>query len=162
MPRQVKETTIDGIRYSVLQMGADTGGELVFRLGMPLLALVGSATLSKDTARMLSQSLSPADFNWAIGHFRECTKVYVVDKAAGPDKNGSPRGNWFPLDPIYIDHFAGAYGRWLNWLKFVAEVNFGDFFAASGASLPSEKASSASPSQTIVDGFSGDSLSPPG
>ena len=169
MPRKDSETQIGSTRYRVRQLGASTGGELIFRVGMPILALIGSSLgkggpkLSVESMQSLVKSLSPADLNWTIVHFRETSQVWIVDEAAGPDANGNPIGRWLPLGPLYDEHFAGSYRAWLEWLVFAAEANFGDFFGGSLAGSPAgEKASSPSTSPTGASGTSGASSSAPG
>jgi hypothetical protein len=165
MPRKLQEKTIKGTRYRVQQLGATKGGELIFRMAIPLLSLVGSSKLSQDAMRIISQALSPADFNWALDLFKDCTTIYVVDVHASPNgKTGAQPAKWLPLTMFYDDHFAGDYGAWFEWLQFVAEVNFGDFFAApkeQGGDAPGATASSPSPSPPESTGSPGESSPTP-
>lgn len=162
--RKVSEVTIGAHRYRIRQLGAVTGGEMVFRLGLPLVALAGAAKLTGDVVGALARAVKPEDFAWAVDLFVGCTELFVVDQHAKPHgKTGEKPVHWQPMALHYDEHFAGEYGNWLSWLKEVATLNFGAFFAESAAkaSGTEETGSSASSSPTTAGGSTTDSSSTP-
>ena len=172
MARKTVEKMIGTTRMRCTQFGALLGGEFIFRMGMPLLALVG-ATLGKraggltpEAIKVLTTSLKPEDFNWALGHFRECTQMQVVDvHGAAHPRTGQKLATWQPLEVMYDDHFAGNYPEWMEWLQWVAEVQFGGFFGAPAqppaAEAGAERGTSGSPSPPTAAGTTGESSPAP-
>ena len=172
MARKTVEKTIGTTRMRCTQFGALLGGEFIFRMGMPLLALVGATLgkkaggLSADAIKVLTTSLKPEDFNWALGHFRDCCQMAVVDVNGAPHpRTGQRLTTWQPLEVMYDDHFAGNYADWMEWLQWVAEVQFGGFFGAPAqpaAAAAEGPASSGSSSPPTASGTTGESSPAPG
>ena len=147
-----------------MQFGAITGGEFVFRLGAPLMALVASGMKALDARAVgvIQRGIAPQDFQWAIEQLRAGTKILIVDEAGAPDpRTGQKKANWFPFEDQYDEHFAGNYREWLEWVQFALEVNFGSFFGESTAADPAAKDSLPSNSQNTSDGQPGASSATP-
>lgn len=154
--RKVVEKTIGAHRYQVKQMGALTGGELIFRIGMPLVGLVAAKTLDGNAIRSLQKAIGIEDFKWAIEQFVACSKVLIVDeKGATNVRTGQKASNWIPLAHVYDEHFADDYMGWMQWLQFVAEVNFRDFFSGAASKEQEAPAASESSSQPTATGSPG-------
>jgi hypothetical protein len=164
--RKVKEVTIGEHRYQLEQLGAISSGELIFRVGAAMFALVGASSLTPATVMRAMSGLKVEDFNWVIGEFIRCTKVSFPDKAAKPLPGGQQRTSpWVPLADHYDEHFAdNMVDDWPEWLKEVAEVNFGRFFAARAAKAQGPAATGTSPStsQPTPAGQPTDSSAAPG
>ena len=105
MPRKTKETVIDGTSYRIKQFGAETGSDVLFRLGRGL----------------AMSDLKPSDFTYVRDLLRDNTEVQIVDT------KGDGRRTWVPLASSFDDHFSGRYKEMAEWLKFAFETNFGDF-----------------------------------
>lgn len=108
MPRKTQETEIDGHKYRIRQLGAETGDAILFRLGRGL----------------AMSDLKPEDFEYVRNVFRGSTELEIVDT------KGDGRKTWVPLASSYDDHFAGRYESVAEWLKAAFELNFGPFVVA--------------------------------
>jgi hypothetical protein len=151
MPKQTQETTIDGVPYRVTQLGATTGGQIMFRLGRAFGAVVAGLRVGNVTL----DALDPADFDWLVKTLQPATKVGIVDVAGGG------KVNFVDLPHVFEDHFAGRYPQMLEWLKFSLEVNYGPLQGALGSLFRGAMALSPSISPKASTGSPLDSSSAP-
>jgi hypothetical protein len=152
MPRKQETIEIDGVQYRIRQMGAVTGGQVMFRLGRAFAML--AAGLANGTMDL--QSLSASDFDWLIKTLILTTEVGIIDV------NGTGDRKWHKLEHDYDEHFAGRYQQMIQWLKGALEINFGPLQDALGSLFRGASALSTSPRQPVSTGSSGDSSSTPG
>lgn len=140
--RLTKQIEIDGMRFSVQQLGGKAAGKLFVRLNSYLLPAIGqglglfekvslSAGLSTDldlgavgrglslAANTLFEKLTPEEYESLLGQFLETARVQV----AGKD---------LPLWPNFDDLMAGKVFTQIKLLAFSLEVNYQDFFDALG------------------------------
>lgn len=126
--RQTQSHVIDGIAYDITQLDAMTGLDV-----MAILARVlGPAAGAEDPGAALTKSLTGADLRSLCQTFAKVTMVQ-------PSPN-SPDAR-VPLAGILNDHFAGQYGRMMQWLKACVMCNYETFFADLGgilAGMPTE------------------------
>ena len=116
---KTKESTIDGIKFQVTQLGYAEGIELLTKL----LSLAGSAFEkgeNKDSFSLarLASKLTASDLKMVIEKLASRT---LIERTPGT-------AEWPKLDPE-VD-LAGDYGLLFKWLKFALEVNYGGFFYA--------------------------------
>jgi hypothetical protein len=154
MPRETKETTIEGITYEVMQLGGKVAGDVMFRLGRAFGAVLGGLKNGELRLDMLEQ----ADFDWLREVMIKETKVGIVDTVGG----GKVR--MMPLATVFDEHFAGPEGirAQFQWLLFCLEANFGPLQDAVGKIIRGVKAPSLSKPPTAPSGSVGDSSSAPG
>jgi hypothetical protein len=138
MPRKLQETVIDGHTYRLRQFGADTGSDILFRLGRGL----------------AMSDLKPADFQYVRDLFKGACELQIVDT------KGNGAKNWAPLESSFDDHFAGRYQQMGEWLRWAFETNYGPIFAALKDLIGAKAAGLSSIVQKDADGLSGDSSLP--
>ena len=141
--REPKDFTIAGTVYRITPLGADTGGQLLFRAGRGIAI----------------EDLKPEDFSWAVERFKECTRVGIVDEKGARDRNGNAATRWVTLASVMDEQFAANYEAYFEWLKASWEVNFGNFLGGVLGRLAQAKALSESPSPKAAPGLPGDSSS---
>lgn len=118
--RKAETRVIGEYKYSVMQMGALEGRQLLLKITK---ALAGAA------AGDIFASLKEEDFEMALNKFAKLSTV-----------SGGEYGEKQPqLDSVFDMHFAGKYGDMLEWAKFAFEVNFGSFLGALGKLADSAK-----------------------
>ena len=163
MPRETKETEIDGHRYQVTQLGADTSDLILFRSAPAVAAGIRAFLRGAGSADSIAGALigtlgamSLEDFKFVKDAMREATRRLVVDELAGG------KSRWVPLKVDYDDHFAGRNLAALKWLRFALEVNFGPFFAGLSELADGLRGLSPSSSQATPAGGPGDSSPAPG
>ena len=135
MHRKVQETEIAGHTYQFTQLGAETGDDILFRLGRGL----------------AMSDLKSEDFAFVRNVFKNSTKLLIVDT------KGEGRRTWVPLSDKYDDHFAGRYQDVGEWLKVCFEFNFGPFLDVIRKFVVTRMAAVTSTSQSGALGGSGDS-----
>lgn len=161
MPRETKDTTIAGVRYQVTQLGATTGGQVMYRLGRAFAVLMAGAAQDKIDLG----ALPPSDFDWLVKTLQATTKVGIVDdvtitdKLGNAEKVGSGHERMLDLGMVFDDHFAGKYPQMLEWLKFALEVNFGPLSDALGGLIRGLTGLSPSKPQPAATGSPGGSSS---
>lgn len=115
--REQRQKEIDGSVYTVTQLGAKVGKNLMFRLGKAL-----AAAGADSTASGIASALREEDFEFVCDTFARMTTFHTLE---APSKE--PR-----LSDLFDDHFAGRYGALVKWLAFCIEVNFGSFLDELG------------------------------
>jgi hypothetical protein len=119
--RKEQESTINGIKFKVTQLGFSEGMELLTTLGR----IVGPAlSIAKKVA---SPTAMIGDI---ISRLSYVELSSITDKLAKTTRIEREPGRWPVLEPE-VD-LAGNYDLTLRWLKFALEVNYGDFFAEGG------------------------------
>jgi hypothetical protein len=119
--RKEKETTINGTRFKVTQLGFADGMELLTSLGK----IVGSglSIFTKDTTNEaligeIIKQLSIADV------------LNITERLAKSTRIEREPGRWPVLEPE-VD-LAGNYDLTIKWLSFALEVNYADFLDDEG------------------------------
>jgi hypothetical protein len=118
---KIKESTIDGKKFKVTQLGYSDGVELLTKL----LSIAGSAFdngAGKESFSLgrLASNLKASDLKSVIEKLASRT---VIEREPDSDK-------WPKLEPE-VD-LAGDYNLMFKWLKFALEVNYGGFFSEEG------------------------------
>lgn len=152
MPRKTETVAIGGFEYRITQLGATTGGQVMFRLGRAFAVIM--AGLKDGTFSV--ESLSPADFDWLVKTMQGTTQVGI------PDVKGDGSVKFHNLSLLFDDHFAGRYPELIEWLKGALEVNYGPLGAALGSIFRGATALSDSKLPPGSTGSSPDSSSVPG
>lgn len=119
--RKEKETTINGTKFKVTQLGFADGMELLTTLGR-----ISGPTLAKYQ----KGTNDVAIFGDIVSRLSATDVLYVTEKLAKTTLIEREPGKWPMLEPE-VD-LAGNYGLALLWLKFALEVNYSDFFAVGG------------------------------
>jgi|ERR1700722_14229563 len=154
MPRELKDTTIDGITYQVMQLGGKMAGDVMFRLGRAFGSVLGGLKNGELRVDMLEQ----ADFDWLRDVMIKESKVGIIDTVGGG------KVNMVPLATVFDDQFCGPAGvrAQFMWLLFCLEANFGPLQDAVGEIIRGVKAQSPLKPPTAPNGSAGDSSSAPG
>ncbi len=119
--RKEKESTINGIKFKVTQLGFADGMELLTTLGRLIGPALGDTQKNKSPAAMIGDIISRLSFAEILS---------ITDKLAKSSRIEREPGRWPLLEPE-VD-LAGNYDLTMRWLKFALEVNYGDFFVAGG------------------------------
>lgn len=109
-----KTKVIDGLKYTVTQLGAKKGMRALTRLARLLGPAFASGDQTEAMAGLFSR-LTEDDVEYFCDTFAPLTTVEQDGKAP-------------QLSSIFEIHFTGNYSSMLQWLLFCIEVNFGDFF----------------------------------
>jgi hypothetical protein len=119
--RKEKESTINGIKFKITQLGFADGMELLTTLGRIIGPAISAPRKATGPAAMIGD---------IIGRLSYPEISSITEKLAKTTRIEREPGRWPTLEPE-VD-LAGSYDLTLRWLKFALEVNFGDFFAAGG------------------------------
>jgi len=119
--RKEKESTIDGIKFKVTQLGFADGVDLLTTLGRIIGPALSDPQKTKNPTAIIGDIVARVSFGELI---------YISEKLAKSTRIEREPGRWPVLEPE-VD-LAGRYDLALRWLKFALEVNYGDFFAAGG------------------------------
>jgi len=126
---RTQEKEIDGVQYRCSPLMLSKGIPALVRLIKVAAPLLGAASTG-DNARvleMLPANLTADEVFYFAEIFGECSSYLDGD-------------HWQPLirkPKNFQDlHFQGDYLRFLRWLTFCVEVNFGGFFSGAMAGLP--------------------------
>jgi hypothetical protein len=119
--RKEKESTINGIKFKVTQLGFADGIELLTMLGR----IIGPAI--SDPHKVSSPAAMIGDI---IGRLSFPEISILTEKMAKSTRIEREPGRWPMLEPE-VD-LAGSYDLTFRWLKFALEVNYVDFFVAGG------------------------------
>ncbi len=119
--RKEKESTINGTKFKVTQLGFADGMELLTTLGRIIGPAISDPKKASNAAAMIGDIIGRLSFN-DIAHITE-----KLTKSTRIEREG---GRWPVLEPE-VD-LAGNYDLTLRWLKFALEVNYVDFFAEGG------------------------------
>lgn len=111
MARETKETTIEGTKYRVVQVGAKVGRKVALKLGKVL------ASGAKDN---FAESLNDDDVDFLCEEFSKVTEVFFDS------------GKALYLNTVFDEQFAGKYFEMYKWLEFCIELNFGDSLKKAG------------------------------
>jgi len=149
--RRQKTIEIDGVQYKITQLGATTGGQVMFRLGRAFAAIIAGLRVGNLTV----DTLDPADFDFLVKVMQPTTDVGITDT------RGDGQVKWHKLTVDFDEHFAGRYPQMLEWLKGTLEANFGPLQDALGSLFRGAAALSDSKPQKESTGSPGDSSSPP-
>jgi hypothetical protein len=126
--RETKIKEIDGISYTVTQLGAITGRKVMAR--MPKMRDMDDATM-----------------DFLCDAFAASTTVPMAIQAS---KASSVQVS---LKDVFDDHFAGKYKALMEWLYFCVEVNFGgDVFTSPAPDPGTAKVSESPPASIGVSG----------
>lgn len=119
--RKEKETTINGTKFKVTQLGFADGMELLTSLGK----IVGSglSIFTKDTT-------NEAMIGEIIKQLSVSDVLNITEKLAKSTRIEREPGRWPVLEPE-VD-LAGNYDLTLKWLSFAFEVNYADFLGDEG------------------------------
>lgn len=126
---KTQETTINGKRIKVTQLGYSDGVELLTKL----LSIAGTA-YDKESFSLskLVSNLKGSDLKLVIEKLASRT---LIEREEGSDK-------WPKLEPE-VD-LAGDYGFLIKWVRFALEVNYSGFFseivALNGGDILKQKA----------------------
>lgn len=130
--REEKSRTIDGVTFSVTQLGFREGRRAFMRLsksiGPGMTAMLAGAASIKDVQAQglaagvgrLIQDVSDEDLEYFAEVFGKVTRYHTGDSSKRPVLKDTDRESLF----------AGRLMLFFKWLAFAAEVNFADFFAA--------------------------------
>ena len=115
-----QDKEIDGVVYRVTPLGMNDAQKILLRIGKLVgPAAMGSVTNANDLARAIAAAIDETVIIGILDALRDKTNVRYSD------------GRELPLRNEYNAHFAGAgMVRWLPWLAWALEVNFGPFFAS--------------------------------
>ena len=159
---------IGGFKYTMEQVGMETGEQIMLRLSKPVAALFSHAAAKGITEASFREvammgiapavaALSGKDLRYVRKHFAAKTQVWLPD--------GAKLRPW-PLTEQYDAHFAGRYIDAANWFRWGIEMNrfFGDALERLEKAFATEKAakekgSLSSPLPVPGPGGSGDSSS---
>jgi hypothetical protein len=119
--RKEKESTINGIKFKVTQLGFADGMELLTTLGR----IIGPAI--SDSKKVTSPAAMIGDI---ISRLSYPEIAAITDKLAKTTRIEREPGRW-PILETEVD-LAGNYDLTVRWLRFALEVNYGHFFAAGG------------------------------
>ncbi len=119
--RKEKESTINGAKFKVTQLGFADGMELLTTLGRIVGPAISDPKRATNAASMIGDVISRLSFSDIAN---------ITEKLAKSTRIEREVGRWPVLEPE-ID-LAGNYDLTLRWLKFALEVNYGDFFAEGG------------------------------
>ena len=107
--RETQTKLIDGVPYTVRQLGALTGRKVLAR---------GPSLRNLDDATM----------DYICDAFAQSTTIPLAIEATKASSVA------IKLSDVFDDHFAGRYGAMMSWLAFCMELNFGDIgFTSPGA-----------------------------
>jgi hypothetical protein len=116
---------IGGFKYTMEQIGAETGEQIVLRLSRPLIAFFAKAAAKGLTEASVAelaisgiepaiQALSGRDLRYVRKKLVEKTVVYLPDgKVVRP----------WPLAEHYDEHFAGRYTDALAFFRWGVQLN---------------------------------------
>jgi hypothetical protein len=119
--RKEKESSINGIKFKVTQLGFADGMELLTALGHIIGPAVSDPKKSASSVAIIGDIISRLSYGELAS---------ITDKLAKTTRIERETGRWPVLEPE-VD-LAGNYDLTMRWLKFALEVNYGDFFAAGG------------------------------
>lgn len=135
--RKEKETTIEGTKFKVTQIGFEDGIELMTMLYKSLGPSIGAmlAGLDKKPGEDLgSTNVSMGAVSNALGELAKRLNAadlkHVVHTLAKATLIEREPGKWPTLEPE-VD-LAGDYGLMFKWLAFALEVNYGNFLGGAG------------------------------
>lgn len=140
--RAIESREIDGMKFTVQQLGGKAAGKLFVRLNSYLIPAIaqggealGKLNLAKGTdtdidlgavgqglaaaSKVLFEKLTEDEYENLLGQLLETATVKTA------------KGE-LPLWPQFDDLMAGAVLTQLKVLKFALEVNYRDFFSALG------------------------------
>lgn len=135
MGLESKTKSINGVEYTVTQLGAKEGRRLLTRLlkvAGPALGEAAKAGGVGSALEKIALNLNPDDIDYFCETLERTTTVRQGER--------NPR-----LSDISDLHFAGNYGDEAKWLVFAMEVNFGSFLALAGDLKSAANESPASP-----------------
>jgi hypothetical protein len=132
--KQVR-VTIDGVEYSLEQLGAVQGRRFVLRLmsnAAPIIQKLAETDTLNEQALFaaLGVGLSNLDSDLVeelSDAFAKKTQVHQGEM-------------WIGLDKLYDQHFAGQYLSMGKWLFESMKLNFADFLGGSSDALASVRA----------------------
>lgn len=143
--RKEKESTIDGRRVKVTQLGFEEGMDLLVlltkTLGPSLGALAADSSQIAPALSEFAKQLNPQDFKYVVNTLAKSTRI---------NREGD---KWPVLEPE-VD-LAGEYSFLFKWLGFALETNYGGFLAVPAEALAKVgriTMSPVSPSQPTSDG----------
>lgn len=119
--RKEKETTLNGTKFKVTQLGFADGMELLTILGR----ILGQAVFGIKNAANFQQEMGNI-----LGRVSFSELSMVVEKLAKSTRIEREPGRWPILEPE-VD-LAGKYPLTLEWLMFALEVNYGNFLSEVG------------------------------
>lgn len=144
-----EDRQIGDYNYTVTQLGAVKGSEVMVRLANVLGKVVSKGSNLKEALASVASSLAPADLQFL------CDAMATRTLVSGGEYKGPVE-----LPRVFDMHFAGKYLEMLRWLSFALEVNFGGFFRGIGERAEAALAgldSSKSDSPNMLTGSSGGS-----
>lgn len=145
--RKEKETTLDGKRIKVTQLGFEEGmGLLVLltkALGPSLGALATDSTQIAPALSEFAKQLNTNDFKYVVNTLAKSTRI-------------NREGDKWPLLEPEVD-LAGEYGFLFKWLGFALETNYGGFLEGSDLRNHLQSTVQAFQSQVTSDGKSTES-----
>jgi hypothetical protein len=131
--RETKETTIDGTKYRVTQLGALAASRVMLRLG--------NAIKRSQSENVSAELLTDDEWEFCRSAFADSTSFDLAIQAkAGTVKQA--------LSDHFDEHFAGKPGQMLQWFAFALKANFGDFLAEIGTLLAEVGAAKPNPSSS--------------
>ena len=142
--RKEKESTLDGRRIKVTQLGFEEGMDLLVlltkTLGPSLGALAVDSTQIAPALSEFAKQLNNQDLKLVIATLAKSTRI-------------NREGDKWPILEPEVD-LAGEYGFLFKWLGFALETNYGGFLGEKGLSSLLAPMNPASPSQPTSDGKS--------
>jgi len=135
--RKEKETTIDGKKLKVTQLGFEDGIDLISILYKSLGPSIGAMLSGID--KKPKEDLGSADISMdavsnALGELAKRLNAadlkHVVYTLAKTTRIEREPGKWPTLEPE-VD-LAGDYWLMFKWLAFALEVNYGSFLGGAG------------------------------
>lgn len=122
MSRETQAREIAGVTYVVTQLGAKAGLRTLARVTKllgPVAAGAGGGSMMGAIVEAV-QRLDPNELIVLVEELEPTTKIEKAIQSSGAKSIA------VPLD---VDsHFAGKVGPMLEWIAFVLEVNYADFF----------------------------------
>ncbi len=142
--RKEKETTLNGKRIKVTQLGFEEGMDLLVVLTKALGPSLGA--LANDTKQItpalseFAKQLNTNDLKYVVNTLAKSTRI-------------NREGDKWPLLEPEVD-LAGEYGFLFKWLGFALETNYGGFFPESSSLSQLQSTLQAFQSQATSDGES--------
>ena len=120
--RKEKESTLNGKRIKVTQLGFEEGMDLLVvltkALGPSLGALASDAKQIAPALSEFAKQLNTNDLKYVVSTLAKSTRI-------------NREGDKWPLLEPEVD-LAGEYGFLCKWLGFALETNYSDFLSVSG------------------------------
>ena len=142
--RKEKESTLDGRRIKVTQLGFEEGMDLLVlltkTLGPSLGALAADSTQIAPALSEFAKQLNNQDLKLVIATLAKSTRI-------------NREGDKWPILEPEVD-LAGEYGFLFRWLGCALETNYGGFLAVNDLESLLTPKVPASPSPATSDGRS--------